>query len=189
MTPGTIDSQASLSDESTNETETYTRESEPLTLFLAPSSATFVRHRKRYVPVKRRKLRNSLLELASVGSFVANVRHPISSERTKFKISPQPRISSSTIENVSRPTTLWLQAWKAKRKMPRAQMWEFSVFHWRKYVSAKKSPDVTTGKAESDSALTSLEIEYLNMPMKEHLRSWRLSIGRRARSKLQLSAF
>src|SRR2546430_12570733 len=79
MTPGTIDFQASLSDESTNETETYTRESEPLTQFLSPRSATFVSYRKRYVPVKRRKLKNSLLvgvgflELANVGSFVAKV--------------------------------------------------------------------------------------------------------------------
>jgi hypothetical protein len=73
-----------LSDESTNETETYTRESESLKLFLAPPNATFVRHRKRYIPVKRRKLRNSLLvgagflELANVGSFVANVWNSVS---------------------------------------------------------------------------------------------------------------
>jgi len=79
QTLDTIDSQVSLSDESSNKTETSTRESEPLTLFLAPRNATFVRHGKRYVPAKQRKLKNSLLagvgflELANAGDFAANV--------------------------------------------------------------------------------------------------------------------
>lgn len=78
-----MNSQVNLSDASTNKTETFTQDSEPITLFLASSSATFVKRGKQYVPVKQHKLKNSLLtgvgflELANAGDFAANVWNDI----------------------------------------------------------------------------------------------------------------
>lgn len=77
--PSATESQDSLSDGWANKTETPNRGSELPTLFLASTSATFVRRGKRYVPAEQRKLKNSLLagvgflELANAGDFAANV--------------------------------------------------------------------------------------------------------------------